>query len=267
MPLFHLVLVALVQGLTEFLPISSSGHLVLLSEFSGQQEQGLVIDVAAHLGTLGAVILFFWADVRLAACGVPSLLRGRIDSQGAWLALCLVVSTVPVMFVGLVLTITGFEEALRSVAVIGWATILFGLLLYWCDRTGGSRRTAADWSLRHAAIMGLWQVLALIPGTSRSGITITGARRLGYARTDAARLSMLMSIPTIAASAALLGVSVARTADAALLRDAGIVVILSLVAALLALKVMFRLLRSVNFTPYVVYRIGLGAILLAYAYA
>ncbi len=266
MPLFHLFLVAIVQGITEFLPVSSSGHLILLPVVTGHADQGLAIDVAAHFGTLGAVILFFWSDVRLAASGIRSLLAGRIEDQGAWLALCLAISTVPVVLAGLVLSLTGLEETLRSVALIGWTTIIFGLLLYWADRTGSSCRGTEAWSLRHAAIMGLWQVLALIPGTSRSGITITGARRLGYARTDAARLSMLMSIPTIIASASLLGIDVARDADAALVQETAVAAVLSLAAALLALKVMFRLLESVSFTPYVVYRMILGVALLGYAY-
>ncbi len=266
MPLFHLLLVAIVQGVTEFLPISSSGHLVLLPALTGRADQGLAIDVAAHLGTLGAVILFFWKDVRIAVLGLPSLARGRIDTQGAWLALCLVIATVPVVLAGLVLKVIGAEEAMRSVALIGWTTIIFGLVLWWADRTGPADRSAANWSLRHALIMGLYQVVALIPGTSRSGITITAGRQLGYGRADAARLSMLMSIPTILASAALLGADVVREADMALARDAGIAAIFSLVAALVALKLMFRLLESVSFTPYVVYRMILGAVILIYAY-
>lgn len=267
MSLFHLLLVALIQGVTEFLPISSSGHLVLLPALTGMRDQGLLIDVAAHAGTLGAVILFFWSDVRLAASGVPSLLRGRVDGPGPWLALCLGVATIPVMVVGGVVKALGLEVALRSVTVIGWATILFGLLLLWADRTGAETRTAGRWSLRHAAIMGMWQVLALIPGTSRSGITITGARFLGYGRKEAARLSMLMSIPTILASAVLLGIDAADEAGAALYRDAGIAALFSLVAALLTLKLMFRFLDRVSFAPYVVYRLLLGAALLAYAYS
>ncbi len=266
MTLFHLLLVAVIQGVTEFLPVSSSGHLILLPALTGAADQGLAIDVAAHVGTLGAVILFFRRDVGLAASGIPSLLRGRVDGPGAWLALCLAVGTVPVAVAGALVKITGFDAALRSVAVIGWATIVFGLLLYWVDRAGPEGRAAERWSLRHAAIMGLWQALALIPGTSRSGITITGARWLGYGRKDAARLSMLMSIPTIIASAALLSLDVIGEASGALLRDGAIAAVFSLGAALSALALMFRLLERVSFTPYVVYRLFLGAALLIFAY-
>ena len=266
MPLFYLVLVALVQGITEFLPISSSGHLVLLPALTGFEDQGLLIDIAAHVGTLGAVILFFWADVRIALAGIPSLLRGRLDDRGAWLALLLAIATVPVIIAGLILSVLDLSDALRSVAVIGWSTIIFGLLLWFYDKRKPERRTAPEWTLKHALIMGLWQVIALIPGTSRSGITITGGRSLGYTRTDAAKLAMLMSIPTILASGVLLSLDLIGSTDAALIRDAAIVAVLSLLAALLALKLMFRLLESVSFTPYVIYRLILGTGLLIWAY-
>ncbi len=266
MTLFHLLLVAVIQGATEFLPVSSSGHLVLLPQLTGADDQGLAIDVAAHAGTLGAVILFFWADVRLAASGIPALVRGRVDGQGAWLALCLIAATVPVVVAGLLLKLSGFDEALRSVAVIGWATIVFALVLYWTDRRGAEGRVAERWSLRHAVIMGFWQVLALVPGTSRSGVTISGARQLGYGREEAARLSMLMSIPTVFASAVLLSIDVIGHSGSQLAREAAIAAVFSFGAALIALKLMFRLLRSVSFTPYVIYRMVLGAGLLAYAY-
>ena len=267
MPLFHLFLVAVIQGLTEFLPVSSSGHLILLPALTGMQDQGQVIDVAVHVGTLLAVILYFWPDVRMGLAGLPRLMRGRIDTQGAWLALCLVIATVPVVMVGLILNITGIDDMMRGPVVIGWTMLIFGIVLYWADQRGPSIKTAETWSLRDALIMGLWQVIALIPGTSRSGITITGGRLLGYARHDAAKLSMLMSIPTIAASGLLLGAEVAMSADAAAARDGAIAAIFAFFAALLALSLMMRLLRSVSFTPYVIYRVVLGIGLLAYAYA
>jgi len=267
MPLFHLFLVAVIQGLTEFLPVSSSGHLILLPALTGMKDQGLVIDVAVHVGTLFAVILYFWADVRKALAGIPRLLRGRVDTQGAWLAMCLAIATVPVVIVGLILNMTGLDDAMRGVAVIGWTMLIFGLVLYWADQRGSSIKTADTWTMRDALVMGLWQVVALIPGTSRSGITITGGRLLGYARHDAAKLSMLMSIPTIAASGVLLGAKVVVTADLQAARDGAIAAVFAFFAALLALSLMMRLLRSVSFTPYVIYRVVLGIILLIYAYS
>ena len=266
MPIFHLFLVAVIQGITEFLPVSSSGHLILLPNLTGLEDQGLVIDVAVHVGSLGAVVLYFWSDVKRAIAGIPKLIRWQIDGPEAWLALCLVIATIPVVIVGLILKLTGLDEAMRSTAVIGWTMILFGILLFWADQTGPTDRTAERWSLRHAFYMGLWQAVALIPGTSRSGITITAARMLGYARQDAARLAMLMSIPTILASGTLLGIEVAATADAAAARDGIIAAVFAFWAAYLALSLMMRLLRSISFTPYVIYRCALGAILLWIAY-
>ena len=267
MPLLHLILVAFIQGITEFLPVSSSGHLILLPSLTGLDDQGQVIDVAVHVGTLGAVILYFWADVSRVISGLPKVLRGKIDDQNAWLALCLILSTIPVVIAGLIFKLTGLSDAIRSMTVVGWTTLIFGVLLYWADRTSPQTKTTEHWTLKDAIAMGLSQMLALIPGTSRSGITITAARKLGYARYDAAKLAMLMSIPTILVSGTLLGAEVAFKLDAAAAKDAAIGAVFSFAAALGALHFLMRLLRSVSFTPYVIYRIALGLILLGIAYA
>ncbi|WP_299281642.1 undecaprenyl-diphosphate phosphatase [uncultured Tateyamaria sp.] len=266
MTLFQLLIVAIIQGVTEFLPVSSSGHLILLPALTGTPDQGLAIDVAVHVGTLLAVILYFRQDVWIATIGLTRLIKGRIDTPGAFLALCLIIATIPAVLVGLVIKLTGLDETMRSVAVIGWTMLIFGVVLYWADRTGGTTRTAERWTLKDAALMGLAQCLALIPGTSRSGITITAARRLGYAREDAAKLAMLMSIPVIIASGAVLSLDIIGDANWALMRDASVAAAFAFVAALLALTLMMRLLRSVSFTPYVIYRIALGVSLLIWAY-
>lgn len=267
MPVWYLLMVAALQGLTEFLPVSSSGHLILLPRLAGLPDQGAAIDVAVHVGTLAAVIVYFWPDVRLALSGVPRLIRGRIDSQGAWLALLLAVATVPVVIAGAAIALAGWQEALRSITLVGWATILFGLVLWWADRTGARDRTAARWSIRHAAIMGFWQALALIPGASRAGVTISAARLLGYDRPDAARLAMLMSIPTIAASGVLTGAGVVLSSDAGALRDWGLATGFAFLAGLAGLWLLMRLARAVSFAPYVIYRLALGAVLLGIGYA
>lgn len=267
MTLWHLILLALIQGLTEFLPVSSSGHLVLLPNLMGLADQGQLLDVAVHVGTLAAVILYFWSDVRMGLVGVPRMLRGRIDTAGAKLAFLLMIATIPVVIVGLALHLTGLDDAMRSIAVIGWAMLIFGIVLYWADQRGSQIRQAENWNTRDAIILGLWQAVALIPGTSRSGITITGARMLGYDRHSAARIAMLMSIPTIAASGVLLGADALVNADMAALRDGAIAAGFAFLAALLALSLMMRLLRSVSFTPYVIYRVALGCVLLWIAYA
>ncbi len=266
MTLFQLLIVAIIQGVTEFLPVSSSGHLILLPALTGTPDQGLAIDVAVHVGTLLAVVLYFRADVRIAVLGLTRLVRGRIDTPGAFLALYLIIATIPALIVGLAIKVTGLDEAMRSVAVIGWTMLIFGLVLYGADRFGATTRRAGDWTLKHAVLMGLAQCLALIPGTSRSGITITAARQLGYDRHGAAKLSMLMSIPVILASGAVLSLDVIGQADWALARDASIAAAFAFVAALCALALMMRLLRSVSFTPYVIYRVILGLGLLIWAY-
>jgi undecaprenyl-diphosphatase len=256
MSLFHLFLVAIIQGITEFLPVSSSGHLILLPKLTGMTDQGQVIDVAVHVGTLFAVVIYFWADVRLAIGGIPRRL-----------AMCLILATIPVVLFGLVLKLTGLDNAMRSVTVIGWTMLIFGLVLYWADQKGTQEKVAAQWSIKDAFIMGLWQAIALIPGTSRSGITITAGRYLGYKREDAAKLAMLMSIPTILAGGTLLAIEVAATANADLARDGAVAAVFAFVAAMLALTLMMRLLKSVSFTPYVIYRVILGLILIWIGYS
>ncbi|VAW02643.1 Undecaprenyl-diphosphatase [hydrothermal vent metagenome] len=267
MTLLHLFIIATVQGLTEFLPVSSSGHLILIPYVTNWPDQGQVIDVAVHIGTLLAVVIYFWRDVAQGFAGIPRMLTGRIDTPGSRLAFLLMIATIPVIIVGLLLVITDMTDMLRSIKVIGWTMLGFGVLLYWVDQKGATSKTEHDWTLRHAIIMGLWQAVSLIPGTSRSGITITAARALGYARHDAAKLSMLMSIPTIIASGTLLGIKALADADMAALRAGAIGVIFAFIAALFALSLMMRLLRSVSFTPYVIYRIILGVILLSIAYS
>lgn len=267
MPLFHLILVALIQGLTEFLPVSSSGHLILLPNLTGLDDQGQVIDVAVHVGTLCAVVLYFRAEVRRVALGLPKVLRGKVDDQNAWLALCLILATIPVIIAGLILKITGLDDALRSVEMVAWATLIMAIALYWSDQNGQSIKQTEDWSLKDAVYLGLWQMLALVPGASRSGVTITGARQLGYTRHDAAKIAMLMSIPTILASGTLVGAEVVLTLNIAALKDAAIGALFAFVAALGALHFMMRLLQSISFTPYVIYRVILGTVLLYIAYS
>lgn len=267
MSLFHLILLALIQGITEFLPVSSSGHLVLLPNLTGMDDQGQLLDVAVHVGTLGAVILYFWRDVRMGLMGIPRMLTFRIDTPGSKLAFLLMIATIPVIIAGLILHLTGLSDALRSIAVIGWTMLLFGILLYVADQRGAVVNTSDNWTLRHAIVMGLWQAVALIPGTSRSGITITAGRMLGYDRESAARLAMLMSIPTIAASGVLLGRDMMIAPEPGVIRDASLAAGMAFLSALAALAIMMRLLKSVSFTPYVIYRVALGIILLVIAYS
>ncbi|MCB1387781.1 MAG: undecaprenyl-diphosphate phosphatase [Rhodobacteraceae bacterium] len=267
MPLYHILILALIQGITEFLPISSSAHLILFPQLTGLQDQGVALDVAVHVGTLLAVMIYFRDDVGRVWRALPELARGRIDSAGARMAFLLLIATIPVIVLGFVLKVTGLVDSMRSMAVIGWTMLGFGVVLYAADKLGPEDRRAEGWTLRDAVILGLWQAVALIPGTSRSGSTITGARFLGFERHDAARLSMLMSIPTIIASGVLTALDLFETANARAALDGLVGASISFVAALVALRLMMRFLAAVSFTPYVIYRIALGGFLLWMAYS
>ncbi|MCY4541259.1 MAG: undecaprenyl-diphosphate phosphatase [Rhodobacteraceae bacterium] len=266
MPLFHLLLVSVVQGATEFLPVSSSGHLLLVPSLAGSEDQGQMIDIAAHVGTLGAVVIYFRRDVLEIAAGCLDMLRGKFGSAGARLAFCLVTATVPVMAFGLALHVSGLSDMLRNVGVVGAMTLAFAIVLLAADRFGATGRRMRDWTPRQAVVLGLWQALALVPGTSRAGVVISGARLLGFGRREAARISLLMSIPTIAAAGSLAAVDSVLLADMALLRDGALVALVSMAVALLSIHLLLLLLRRVSYTPFVVYRIVLGCGLMAVAW-
>jgi undecaprenyl-diphosphatase len=262
----HLFVLAVVQGITEFLPISSSGHLILVPLLTDWPDQGLRIDVAVHIGTLGAVMLYFWRDIWHMLVGLARLLAGR-GGPGARLAFYLIIATLPVVAAGAALKYYDLTGALRSLAVIGWTSLGFGILLYISDRAGMTVRRIEHMTWSTALMIGLAQVLALIPGTSRSGITMTAARFAGYERPDAARFSMLLSIPTIVAAGTLGVLDIIESGDKALGADAAVAAALSLVAALIAIATLMRWLRHAGFMPFVVYRVGLGIFLLYLAYS
>ena len=263
---YHLLSLALIQGITEFLPISSSGHLILLPSFTNFPDQGLLIDVSVHVGTLLAVIIYFFRDSLSILKGFSDLATGNRHSVPAQLTKFLIWATIPVIILGLILKITDIIDLLRNIKVIGWTMIIFGIFLYLADRFSFSKKINLNYSIKEALIMGLWQSVALIPGTSRSGATITAARILAYKRKSAARIAMLMSIPTILASGSLEIIDVWHKVDFNHFNDAIIVICLSFIFAFLTLTIMMRLLNSISFTPYVIYRILLGVLLLAIAY-
>ncbi len=265
MTLFQLFVLAVVQGLTEFLPISSSGHLVLTSNLLGWQDQGLVIDIAVHAGTLLAVMVYFWRDVWMIIAGTFSALSGR-PNQGFRLLLYLIVATLPIVAAGY-FGLNFIKTTMRSVELIAWATLLFGILLGIADWMCMTVRRMEHLTYGGVLFIGLAQVLALIPGTSRSGITITACRMLGMERTDAARFAMLLSMPAILGAATLAGLDLYETGDLALGIDAAISVVLAFVAALIAIAVMMRWLTRATFMPFVIYRIVLGAGLLYWVYS
>lgn len=268
MDLLNIIALALIQGITEFLPISSSGHLVLWPLLTGQPDQGVTMDVAVHLGTLVAVVLFFRSDVARLFLGSADLLKGRAKTPDARLTLLIIIATIPVLIVGFAAEKAGVMEALRSVEVIAWTTLIGGALLYLADRYCPADQSGEDWSVKGAVLMGLAQACAIVPGTSRSGACMTMARALGFSREAGARLALLMAVPTILAAGALETIGVVADGNLKLGTELLLGAFLSCLAALVALSVMMRMFAgSWTMTPFVIYRMILGIVLLAIAYS
>lgn len=265
MSTFQIVVLAIVQGITEFLPISSSGHLALTPHVAGWRDQGLLIDVAVHVGTLGAVIVYLWRDIVSMTRGV-FLPHRTEDSHGRRLVFLLVVATIPVVIAGfLVKQYAG--AGLRSVPVIAWATLGFGVLLYFADRFGPTTKRFEAMTIGPALGIGLAQVLALIPGASRAGTTMMAARMFGFDRRDTARFSMLLSIPAIVGAGTLAGVDLIEGGDVRLQADAALAAALAFGTALVSIMLMMRWLARATFTPFVIYRILLGGGILVWWYS
>ena len=269
MATLQLVVIAVVQGITEFLPVSSSAHLRLIPELTGWPDQGLTIDVAAHVGTLLAVLVYFRRDALALAQGSFDILRGR-SSLSAALVAYLALATLPIVFAGVLLLAGGYEDGdlsrLRQPDVIGWTMLVFGLLLYLADRRGMTVRRIEHMTLGSALVIGCAQVAALVPGTSRSGVTMTAARMLGFERADGARFAVLLGIPAIVASAVPSGIALYARGDAALGLGALLAALLAFAAAVAALAAMMSWLRRATFAPFVVYRVLLGIAILAWVY-
>jgi undecaprenyl-diphosphatase len=258
--LLQLVVLAVVQGITEFLPISSSGHLVLAPIVMDWPDQGLMIDVAVHVGTLGAVIVYLWRDLWAMTLDIIRAFSGR-RGPGLKLAGYIVIGTIPVVIAGFGLKAIA-PDGIRSATVIGWSFIGFGIVLWLADRFGMTVRKIEHMNWLGALYIGLAQVLALIPGASRAGTTITMARILGMERRDAARFSMMLSIPAILGAGVLLGKDLAESGDLALQATAVMAAGMSFVAALIAIVLMMGWLRRASYTPFVVYRIIVGIVIL-----
>lgn len=261
MTLVQIIVLALIQGLTEFLPVSSSAHLILGSKVFGWPDQGLVFDVATHLGTLVAAIIYFRKDLyeMVHAWLVP--VSNAQQQQHRSMAVFLAFATLPALVIG-ALAHEWVEYFLRDLRIIAWATIGFGLLLWLSDIVGSQRRTLESMSLRCALIIGLSQACALIPGASRSGVTITAGRMLGFSSAAAARFSFLLAIPVIA-FAGLFGVFRVIGGGADIDWPQFLLAfLLSVAAGWVCIAAFLALLQRVGLLPFVIYRLVLGVSLL-----
>lgn len=265
MPLIQLIVLAIIQGITEFLPISSSAHLILAPlVVESWADQGPLIDVAAHVGSLAAVLAYFRQET---GC----LFRGGLDtltmkaSEDRRLFLLIAAATIPFLVIAPVFVVTGLVEAVRSPVVIGWASIIFGVLLWHADRRPTTEHGLGAIRWRDAMVIGAAQAIAVVPGASRSGVTMTAARYLGWTRPEAARFSMLLAIPTILASGLFATVNLASDGAQATITAALIVAVLSFVAAFATIAVFMKLTQRVSFTPFVIYRVAMGVLLLVFA--
>lgn len=259
MDVFHLTIISLIQGITEFLPISSSGHLVLLPALTAWDDQGQLIDVAAHFGTLGAVVIYLWPEIlRMIKA---SFTLGKYDKQGLMMVFMLILASLPVIIVGLFVELID-PAFLRLAITVAIANLIFAGWLYRVDITAAQHRTMDDLTFANAFKIGCAQILALIPGTSRSGVTMTMARQCGFSRVEAARFSMLMSVPVIVGATILKSRHFFDEGADASIASAGFVVALSLITALLAIRFMMGWLARANFKIFVYYRFALGFILL-----
>lgn len=257
----HSMLSGALQGLTEFLPISSSAHLILLPALTGWPDQGLAHDVAAHFGSLLAVIICLRDDLRKLLAGWVGSFSGRGGAE-ARLAWALIIATMPICVAGLLLR-SAAAGPLRDPLVIASATMLFAVALWWADRRGERRRGLENFRLRDAALIGLFQVLAIIPGASRAGVTITAGLLLGLKREAASRFSLLLAIPVILLSSGYELAAVAASPAPADWPALFTVALVAFVSAYATVHFFLKLVERTGMLPYVIYRLVLGAVLFA----
>lgn len=261
------IVLGLVQGLSEFLPISSSGHLILVPLVTGWADQGLTFDVAVHIGSLVAVLLYFRKDLFDMLRGVGDWSEpGLLNHPGRHLIALIAVGTIPIIFGGIAIKFLLGTEHLRNAWVVGCTSIFFGSALYIADKIGARERGITQMGFKDALLIGCAQVLALIPGTSRSGVTMTAARLLGLQRAEAARFSFLLSIPAILAAGSLVTLEVMGGEGEGLDASAILGLLAAFLSAWAAIAFLMNWLREKSFTPFVIYRLLLGVALLTYAY-
>jgi len=249
----EILILSIIQGVSEFLPISSIAHLVLVSKYYVFNNQNLLIDICLHLGSLLAIIIYFRDDLFNFIKNKKFLIK-------------ILIGTIPIIPIGYIFFQTGIINQLRNLEVIGWASFTFGILLYISDKTEIKKKIETDFSNRSAIFIGMFQVLALIPGVSRSGITITSGRLLGFNRFDSAKVSFLLSIPTLLA-ASILGIyNIYREASPELNFLAIIAVIFSFIFSYLTIMIFLNFIKKFSLKIFVVYRIIISILILSIVY-
>ena len=249
----EILILSAIQGISEFLPVSSAAHLVLVSKYYAFANQNLLIDICLHLGSLIAIIFYFRKD-----------LFNFIKNKNFLIKI--LVGTIPIIPVGYILYQTGLINHLRSLEVIGWTSLIFGILLYVSDKSIVTKKIDTEFTNKSAILIGLFQVLALIPGVSRSGITITSGRLLGFNRFDSAKISFFLSIPTLAA-ASILGIyNIYKEESAELNYLAIVAVIFSFIFSYLTITIFLNFIKKFSLNIFIIYRIILSLFLLIIVY-
>ena len=251
--MIEILILSLVQGITEFLPISSSSHLILISDFLNFKNQNLSIDVSLHIGSFIAVLSYFYKDI-----------LNFFDNKILFFKIF--ISSIPLMIIGFFLVETGFVEKIRNLKVIAWTTVIFGFLLFLSDKFKLEKNIEKNFTMKSAIFIGLFQVLSLIPGVSRSGIAITASRFLNFKRVDAAKISFLLSIPILGA-VSLFGLKNLIFSENSYFTVSNLIAIFfSFLTSLVTIKYFLIYIKKFNLNIFVYYRVLLGLILLAIAY-
>ena len=251
--MIEIFLLSLIQGITEFIPVSSSSHLILFSNYTNFEEQSLLVDVSLHIGSFLAVLCYFYKDIL-------DFVKNKI------LFLKILISSIPVMLIGFFLVETNLIENLRNIKVIAWTTLIFGIILYFSDKCDLSKNIESNFSFKSAIFIGSFQILSLIPGVSRSGITLTAARILNFNRFDSAKISFLLSLPTLGA-VSIFGLNNTLSSSNINFSLINILcIILSFVFSILSIKYFLHFVKKFSLNIFVIYRIFLGIILLFLSY-
>lgn len=264
MPILPIIILGLIQGITEFLPISSSAHLIIAPYLFNFENQGLVIDVCLHIGTLLAVIFYFKKEVFDYFIAIPKLFSSE-NSQETRNLKNLIIATIPIVLAGGLIFILDLTHLLRNLQVIGLATIFFGILLYFADIKSDQTNNLSSIGFKQVFIIGCSQILAIIPGTSRAGIIYTTSRFYKISRVEATKFSMLLSIPTILISSFIPLIEILNKKDVAFTGDAIAAVLVAFITAMFAIKFLIKWVSSHTMLPFVIYRIVLGSVMLIVA--